>query len=450
MVITRFAPSPTGLLHIGGVRTILFNYLFARHMSGKFLLRIEDTDRERSKPEYVDNILNTMRWLGLQWDDEPVFQSKNSFRHSQIAHDLLAAGKAYRCYCTNEDLEQMRANAVKAGQTPRYDRRCRDLKEILDKPFVIRLKAPLYGKTEFTDLIQGRCCVDNEHMDDMILLRSDGAPTYMLAVVVDDHDMNITHVIRANEHLNNTYRQKLIYEACDWQVPNFAHVSLIHGEDGAKLSKRHGAPSLDEYKSQGFLPEAILNYLLRLGFSKGEEVISMDECIKIFDITTVNPAAARFSLDKLLHVNSVYLRALDNYELLRRLREFAGEKYDSSGWSRVQQGLDGLKTRVRTLQELDEMSNLYGYGAEYYGKIDSNEFIRAIAHDAEIAPWQDDVETWLRARISQHNTTLKDVSQPLRVALTKHAVAPSIFEMMQILGPEIVAARLNSSILGLR
>lgn len=448
-VVTRFAPSPTGGLHIGSVRTVLFNWLYARAKGGKFLLRIEDTDRERNKSEHVDDICQTLKWLGLNWDGDIVFQHKNIARHQEVAHKLLADGKAYKCYCTPEELDAARQLAMREGRTPRYERKCRDLVQELNKPFAVRLKAPLQGKTEFTDLIQGHCCVDNEHMDDMVLLRSDGTPTYMLAVVVDDHDMEITNVIRASEHLGNTYRQKQIYQACGWHVPEFAHVSLIHGEDGAKLSKRHGAPTLAEYKEQGFLKEAILNYLLRLGWSKGEEIISMDECIKIFDIRDVHCSAARFSLPKLLNINSIYLRAKSDQELVIALKEFIGQDvYTEAGWARVELGMSELKARNRTLVELAKMSAIYGNAGEYFGVVEKSAFMENLVTVIKDRPWSESEDTavWLNEIISQNNTTLKEVAPHIRMALTKEKVAPSIFELMKVLGSKICAERFMRAI----
>lgn len=454
MVKTRFAPSPTGGLHIGSVRTVLFNWLYARHCNGLFLLRIEDTDRERSKLEHVDDIYQTLQWLGLIWDEEPVFQHKNMARHQEVALDLLNQGKAYKCYCTPDELDQARQEAIKEGRTPRYERKCRDLTQDLDKPYAVRLKTPLTGKTEFVDLIQGHCCVDNEHMDDMILLRSDGTPTYMLAVVVDDHDMGITTVIRASEHLNNTYRQKLIYQACGWEIPEFAHVSLIHGEDGAKLSKRHGATTLGEFKAQGFLPEAILNYLVRLGWSKGDqEIMSMDEIIKEFDIRDVRSSAAQFSLSKLLSVNAIYMRNMDNTKLVDELKLFAGDnRFSADGYARICVGMDELKSRTRTLEELLKMSQIYGEDGSYFGEIEKNEVMVKLFEDL-IADLDEntkhspeEVKTLLDKHIKNHGTTLKEAAPYLRFALTKEKVAPSIFELISVLGNKITKLRLENSI----
>lgn len=458
MVRTRFAPSPTGGLHIGSIRTILFNWLYAKHHNGKFLLRIEDTDISRSKMEHVEEITQTLTWLGMDPDEEIVFQLKNKDRHQQVAMQLLEKGKAYKCYCTQEELQAERDLATQEGRTPTYSRKCRNLQNELDKPFTIRLKVETDGKTEFEDLIQGVCSVDNVHIDDMILLRSDGTPTYMLAVVIDDHDMKITHVIRGSEHLNNAYRQLQIYKACEWEAPEFAHVSLIHGEDGSKLSKRHGAVSLMEYIKQGFLKEAVLNYLLMLGwsFKTEEEIISMEECVKIFDIKDVRSSAARFSMHKLLSINSIYMRNMNNKQLTKSLKEFMqNDPYDNAGWKRIEEGMDELKNRVRTLAELETMSGIYGNGADHFGKITpdakNQEFFEKMLEAIKNQPWNENAsleETtqWLKDKLEKENHTLKSIAQDLRIAITKENVAPGMFELMRVLGPNLFAERLSKAI----
>ncbi|MFM7418260.1 MAG: glutamate--tRNA ligase, partial [Alphaproteobacteria bacterium] len=322
-VRTRFAPSPTGYLHIGGARTALFNWLFARHHGGEYLLRIEDTDRERSTREAVDQILDSLEWLGLSPDEPPVFQAAREARHREIAEALLAMGKAYRCWATPEELAEMRERAAAEGRPPRYDRRWRDREpgpEQAGKPCAIRIKAPLEGETVVADLVQGEVRVANSELDDMIILRSDGTPTYLHAVVVDDHDMRITHVIRGDDHLTNTFRQCMVYDAMGWTRPHFAHVPLIHGADGAKLSKRHGAVSVLDFREQGFLPEAVCNYLLRLGWGHGdEEFIPRDRAVTLFDIKDVGRAAARMDYAKLTHLNGQYLRMADDDALTREV-----------------------------------------------------------------------------------------------------------------------------------
>lgn len=361
-VRTRFAPSPTGLLHIGGARTALFNYLFSRHHGGQFLLRIEDTDRARSTDQAVQVILDGLAWLGLTPDEPPLFQSTRAARHAEVAHALLAAGRAYRCYASAEELRLMREQALKEGRPPRYDGRWRD-RDPAEAPAgvapAIRLKAPRDGETVVEDLVQGSVRVANAELDDMIILRSDGTPTYLHAVVVDDHDMAITHVIRGDDHLTNTFRQVQIYQAMGWEMPRFAHIPLIHGADGAKLSKRHGAVSVLEFREQGFLPEAVCNYLLRLGWGHGDaEILSREEAIRLFDLDGVGRGAARMDYAKLTHLNAVWLRAADDArlteEVMARLAGKPGLVSDDVARARIQTLMPALKERARTLAELTE------------------------------------------------------------------------------------------------
>src|SRR5271166_3562344 len=318
-VRARFAPSPTGLLHIGSARTAVFNYLFARHHGGEFLLRIEDTDRERSTEAATRVIVEGLEWLGITPDQPPVFQSARMARHAEVARQMLNSGNAYQCYCTAEELRQMREQALVEGRSPRYDGRWRDRDPAEAPPGVtpaIRLKAPRDGDTVVEDLVQGTVRVANTELDDMIILRSDGTPTYNHSVVVDDHDMGITHVIRGDDHLTNTFRQVQIYQAMGWHLPRFAHIPLIHGADGTKLSKRHGAVSVLEFREQGYLPEALCNYLLRLGWSHGDlEIVGREDAIVLFDIEDVGRAAARMDYAKLTHINGVWLRAADDDRL---------------------------------------------------------------------------------------------------------------------------------------
>lgn len=457
MIVTRFAPSPTGTLHIGSVRTILFNWLYARATNGKFLLRIEDTDKERSKTEFVENIFTTLSNLNLDYDGEVVYQSSRIERHKEVAYQLLKEGKAYKCYCTQTELENEREIARQKGETPQYSRKCRDNTEEKDLPFTIRLKTEKTGSLVFTDLIQGECIIQNQYMDDMILLRSDGTPTYMLAVVVDDHDMGVTCVIRGTEHLNNAYRQLQIYKACNFVPPNFAHVSLIHAEDGTKLSKRNGAKSVEEYQKEGFLKEAILNYLLRLGWSYGEEeIISMEECCKIFDIRNVRSSCARFSLDKLLSVNAIYLRSYTNSDLIKKLKEFdTPDRYSEDGWQRVEAGMEGLKTRSRTLQELLIMADIYGYDENYYGELQCSEekitevknHLSNLVQYIDQDPWTnyETIEEWLKKFLAANNLKLKELAPIIRFILTKSKVSPSLFEIFDVLGANLVQKRLKNA-----
>ncbi len=359
-VRTRFAPSPTGLLHIGSARTALFNLLFSRHHGGEYLLRIEDTDRERSTEAATQVILEGLDWLGLSPDQPPVFQSTRQARHAEVARQMLESGHAYRCWCTPEELRQMRERAMAEGRPPRYDGRWRD-RDPAEAPDgvapAIRLKAPREGETVVGDLVQGTVRVANAELDDMIILRSDGTPTYQHAVVVDDHDMAITHVIRGDDHLTNAFRQAQIYDAMGWDRPRFAHIPLIHGADGAKLSKRHGAVSVLEFREQGYLPEALCNYLLRLGWGHGDtEVVDRDEAIRLFDLDGVGRAAARMDYAKLTHLNAIYIRRADDDRLTREVLERLARRGDLSlgavAAARIRALMPGLKERARTLVEL--------------------------------------------------------------------------------------------------
>ena len=359
-VRARFAPSPTGLLHIGSARTALFNYLFARHHGGEFLLRIEDTDRERSTEAATKVILEGLEWLGVTPDRPPVFQSTRMARHAEVARQMLASGHAYHCYCTADELRQMREQAVAEGRSPRYDGRWRDRDPADAPPGVapaIRLRAPRDGETVVEDLVQGTVRVANAELDDMIILRSDGTPTYNHSVVVDDHDMDITHVIRGDDHLTNTFRQVPIYHAMGWALPRFAHIPLIHGADGAKLSKRHGAVSALEFREQGYLPEALGNYLLRLGWGHGDvEVLDRDEAIRLFDLDGVGRAPSRMDYAKLTNLNGIYIRQADDDRLTRDVLERLAHRTDivlgSTAAARIRALMPELKQRAKTLVEL--------------------------------------------------------------------------------------------------
>src|SRR5579863_5766251 len=364
-VTVRFAPSPTGFLHIGGARTALFNWLFARHHQlhgdgGKFHLRIEDTDRERSTPEATTAIIDGLRWLGLDWDGEVVFQFARAAHHAEIAQRLLAAGKAYRCYCTPEELEAMRERAKAEKRSIGYDGTWRDRDPSEAPPGVapaIRLKTERTGATTIRDHVLGEVTVENQELDDLIILRSDGTPTYNFSVVIDDHDMGITHVIRGNEHFRNAFRQTQIYRALDWAVPEFAHIPLIHGSDGAKMSKRHGALGVEAYRDMGYLPEALRNYLLRLGWSHGDdEIISTEDAIRWFDLDAVGRAPARFDFAKLDSLNGHYIREARDSRLVAliapRLEERLGRPLDEPSRGRLLRAMPSLKLRPKTLVEL--------------------------------------------------------------------------------------------------
>ena len=452
-VVTRFAPSPTGFLHIGGARTALFNWLFARHHGGKFLLRIEDTDRARSNEEAVAAIFDGLEWLGLSGDEPAVFQFERSPRHAEVANQLLAAGHAYRCYATPEELAELREQQRAAKQPMRYDGRWRDRdasEAPADAPFVIRLKAPREGETVIDDAVQGRVVVQNAELDDMILLRSDGTPTYMLAVVVDDNDMGVTHVIRGDDHLNNAFRQLGIIKAMGWEEPVYAHIPLIHGSDGAKLSKRHGALGVDAYRDDmGMLPEAVLNYLLRLGWGYGdEETIARDRAIELFDINGVGRSPSRFDIKKLENLNAHYLREADDQRLaslvLPRIAQRLGSPLTDEAIPLLAQAMPSLKPRAKTLNEIAE-------GAEFLFKncpLDFDDKAIALLDDSarellgKTADALDSVQSWtveaieeaIRRVAEDAEMGLGKVAQPLRAALTGRTVSPGIFDVLFLLG----------------
>jgi glutamyl-tRNA synthetase len=458
-IVVRFAPSPTGFLHIGGARTALFNWLYARHTGGRFLLRIEDTDRARSTDAAKAAILQGLSWIGLDWDGDVVYQSARAARHAEIALALLAKGRAYRCYCTPEELAERRAKARAEGGPPGYDRKCRERKDIpAAAPSVIRLKAPLDGETVIEDLVQGVVRVGNEQLDDMILLRADGTPVYMLSVVVDDHDMNVTHVIRGDDHLTNAFRQTQLYRGMDWAAPAFAHIPLIHGPDGAKLSKRHGALGVEAYIEMGYLPEAMRNYLLRLGWAHGDdEIISTEQAIAWFDIKDVGRSSARFDFAKLDSLNSHYLRQADNAHLVSLVRPFlaklVGAAPDAAGEARLLRGMDGLKQRARTLADLAASSALYvrprpiPIDAKAAAILNTD----ARARLARLMPRLEALDRWNQAALEaavrsfaeSEGVKLGEVAQPLRVALTGSTVSPGIFDVMETLESAEVLGRIN-------
>jgi glutamyl-tRNA synthetase len=452
--VCRFAPSPTGFLHIGGARTALFNWLFARHHGGRFRLRIEDTDRQRSTPEAVDAILNGLRWLELDWDDEVVHQFARASRHAEIAHELLRQGKAYRCYCTPEELEEMRARARAEGRPPRYDGRWRD-RDPADAPAgvrpAIRIKAPTEGETVIRDLVQGDVVIRNDQLDDMILLRGDGTPVYMLSVVVDDFDMGVTHVIRGDDHLNNAARQMMVIQAMGWPVPTYAHIPLIHGPDGAKLSKRHGALAVEAYRDMGYLPEAMRNYLLRLGWAHGDaEIIPTAQAIEWFDLDAVGRSAARFDFAKLGSINGHYIRERDDDSLaalaIAQLEREPGRPVDVAARARIRAGMAGLKQRAKTIVELAESAEFYCHArpipiAESGRKLltdAARSRLLGLRERLEALPDWDAraIEGEARAATEAAGIKLGDVAQPLRAALTGTNVSPPIFEVMQVLGRE--------------
>ena len=457
MVRTRFAPSPTGLLHIGGARTALFNLLFTRHHGGEYLLRIEDTDRERSTDAFTQAIVDGLAWLGLSPDRPPVFQSTRIARHAEVAHEMLARGNAYYCYCSPDELKAMRERAAALGRPPRYDGTWRD-RDPADAPPgvkpVIRLKAPQAGDTVIDDLVQGEVRVGNAEIDDLIILRSDGNPTYLHAVVVDDHDMDITHVIRGDDHLTNTFRQVQIFKAMGWDLPRFGHLPLIHGADGAKLSKRHGAVGLMEFKEQGYLPEALCNYLLRLGWAHGDtEIIDRESVIKLFDMSGVGRSAGRMDYTKLLQVNGVYLRGADDQRLTEDVvARLTAAGLDAEGArTRILMLMPGLKERAKTIVELADSAAFLARRmplafepkalalltpdnkamlADLAGALAATDFSPSALDEA------------LRCYAEARGRKLGQVAQPLRAALTGSTMSPGIDATLAALGRDEALARI--------
>jgi glutamyl-tRNA synthetase len=468
-VVTRFAPSPTGFLHIGGARTALFNWLFAKHHAqygdgGRFLLRIEDTDRKRSTQEAVDAIFDGLSWLGLHWDGDAISQFSRVKRHQEAVEAMLKAGHAYKCYCTPEELEEMRERAKAEGRRVFYDGRWRD-RDPADAPAgvapVIRLKAPRNGETVIHDRVQGRVAVANDTLDDMVLLRGDGTPTYMLAVVVDDHDMGVTHVIRGDDHLTNAFRQTQIFNAMGWDKPEFAHIPLIHGPDGAKLSKRHGALGVDAYRDMGFLPDAICNYLLRLGWSHGDdEIISREQAIEWFELDAVNKGAARFDMDKLTALNAHYIQESDDaglaQALMPKLAERLGDHLAPDAETRLRQGLPGLKPRAKTILDLIEKSEIYARtrplsmdeAARKLLDADALQRLRGLRQGlADMDDWAEPaLEAWVRDFADGNGVKMGQVAQPLRVALTGTTASPGIFEVLAVLGRDEALGRLDDAL----
>jgi glutamyl-tRNA synthetase len=460
--VLRFAPSPTGYLHIGGARTALFNWLYAKRHGGTFLLRIEDTDRERSTPEAVDAILKGMEWLGLNSDGQTIYQFARAGRHRAVAEQLLAEGKAYRCYATPAELDEMRAKQRAEGKPIRYDGRWRDRdpsEAPEGAPFVIRLRAQQEGETIVHDKVQGDVRFANDQLDDMILLRSDGTPTYMLAVVVDDYDMGVTHVIRGADHLNNAARQLQIIQAMGWPIPVYAHVPLIHGPDGAKLSKRHGALAVDEYRKMGYLPEAMRNYLLRLGWSHGDdEFISTAQAIEWFNLENIGKSPARFDFKKLDNLNGQYIRSMNDATLADEVADFLAREepprhLDARAKERLKAAMPGLKERAKTLIELSQGAEfLYTDGPrqvdEAAAKVltpEARGILAGLVGELSTREWKAaDLEAATRDFAAAQGLKLGQAAQPLRAALTGRTVSPPIFEMLQILGREESLARLRA------
>ena len=468
-VVTRFAPSPTGFLHIGGARTALFNWLYARRFGGKMLLRIEDTDRERSTQAAIDAILDGLRWLGLDWDGEVIYQFARADRHRAVAQSLLESGRAYHCYASAEELTEMRERARAEGRPLRYDGRWRD-RDPSEAPEgvkpVIRLKAPTSGETVIEDAVQGRVTWQNRDLDDLVLLRSDGNPTYMLAVVVDDHDMGITQVIRGDDHLTNAARQAQIYEALGWAVPAMAHIPLIHGSDGAKLSKRHGALGVEAYRDLGYLPAALRNYLVRLGWSHGDqEIFSTQEMVSAFNLKAIGRSPARFDFAKLENINGLYIRGSEDAALVDAIDAILPVSGPSRGLptqldpalrERFQAAMPGLKERAKTLVELlDSAHYLYAQrplapDAKALALLsgDAPERLRALLAILESLPSWDAkaTEAAVRSFAEDQNLKLGQVAQPLRAALTGRATSPPLFDVMTVLGRDECLGRLRDAL----
>jgi len=460
-VVTRFAPSPTGFLHVGGARTALFNWLFARHHGGKYLLRIEDTDRQRSTEAAIEAIFDGLHWLGLDADEPPIFQFARAPRHAEVARELLAKGHAYHCYASPEELEEMRAKAKAEGRPMRYDGRWRD-RDPKEAPAgvkpVIRLKAPQEGETVIEDKVQGRVTVANAQLDDMVLLRADGTPTYMLSVVVDDHDMAITHVIRGDDHLTNAFRQTQLYRACGWEAPIFAHIPLIHGPDGAKLSKRHGALGVDAYREMGYLPEALRNYLLRLGWAHGDdEIITTEQAIEWFDLDAVGRSPSRFDFAKLTNLNAHYLREAADERLSAVILppdSAPAGPLDSDGLDRLRRGMPGLKARARTLVDLAQAAEFYVRKRpvqpdDKAAKLLTPEARARLGRLAEAFKGCDwlgaELEAAARRLAEESGAKLGDLAQPLRAAVTGSTVSPPIFEVLEVLGREEALGRIEDA-----
>lgn len=457
-IVTRFPPSPTGYLHIGGARTALFNWLFARAKRGKFILRIEDTDRVRSSDEATSAIVKSMEWLGLDWDEGPYFQSQRYHIYEKFIERLLSSGKAYHCHCTPEELENKRKKAMAKGIKPRYDGTCRDLDLEPAPGSVVRLRSPLTGKTSFNDLVKGHITFDNEQLDDLILKRSDGSPTYHMAVVADDIEMGVSHVIRGDDHVNNTPRQILIYHALEEPLPQYGHLPMILGPDRTRLSKRHGATSVLAYKEMGYLPHALLNSLARLGWSYGDqERFSLEELVDKFSFKNVGRSAGVFNAEKLLDLNAMYIREAENHYLTRELMPFLITLgCDNPNKKKVSRAIEALKMRSRTLKEMAEGALFYFAEQITYDEQGDKKFLKPnileplIEIKARLEKAEDfsltDLEAVFKDFLEEKGIKLGKIAQPLRVALTGKTVSPGIFEVMEVLEKGEVIERLTAAI----
>lgn len=454
-VVTRFAPSPTGYLHIGGVRTALFNWLYAKNNNGKFLLRIEDTDRKRSSLDAVDIILEGLEWLGINFDDIPIYQNSNINRHKEIANKLLNDGNAYKCWASEEELLKMKKIAEKNNSNIGYNGLWRDKEPTdseLGKPYTIRFKTKKNGETIVNDKVQGDVFFQNNSIEDFIILRSDGSPTYMLSAVVDDHDMMVTDIIRGDDHLNNTAKQIQIYKALDWKIPKFSHIPLIHGDDGSKLSKRHGALGIDYYEKKGFLPEAIKNYLLRLGWSHGDkEIFSEEEMIKLFNLKNIRKSSSRLDIEKLKSVNNFYIKNKNNNELLNliKLKKIDCDKYEES----ILKILSEVKTKTKTIDELIEFIEFIfqkrpiklNEKATEILTTDAKKILSEIKKNIEtLDTWDiNNIEQLLKDFSSSKGVKFKDLGLPLRAVLTGTLSSPSIYNVLDCLGKDEVLNRID-------
>lgn len=457
-IVTRFAPSPTGFLHIGGGRTALFNWLYARGRGGKFLLRIEDTDRERSTPEATAAILRGLTWLGLDWDGDVVSQFARKDRHAEVAHEMLARGTAYKCFSTQEEIAAFRAAEEAAGRYPVFLSPWRDADPAThpEAPFVIRMKAPRTGETIIEDQVQGRVTIRNETLDDMIVLRSDGTPVYMLAVVVDDHDMGVTHVIRGDDHLNNAARQQMVYDAMGWDIPTWAHIPLIHGPDGKKLSKRHGATGVEEYQAMGYPAAGMRNYLTRLGWAHGDaEIFTSEEAMKMFDLSGIGRAPARLDFKKLENTCGHHMAMADDAALLHELKAFlaaAGrEPLDARQEERLELALPFLKKSAKTFPELMEKASFLliarpvvpdAKAAEALDTV-SRGILKSLTPRLQTASWtKEALEPILNEIAAENGIGFGKLAAPLRAALAGRTVTPSVYDMMLTIGREETVARL--------
>jgi glutamyl-tRNA synthetase len=457
-VRTRFAPSPTGYLHVGGARTALFSWLYARKHGGKFVLRIEDTDLERSTAKSVNAILEGMTWLGLEYDEGPFYQTKRFDRYHEVIEALLSKGLAYRCNCSRERLDELREAAMNRKEKPRYDGHCRNREVSPDEPHVIRFKNPDTGVVLVDDLIRGRVSFNNEELDDLIIRRTDGSPTYNLTVVVDDLDMQISHVIRGDDHLNNTPRQINILKALNAEPPKYGHVPMILGDDGARLSKRHGAVSVMQYREDGYLPEALLNYLVRLGWSHGDqEIFSIDEMIELFDIDGVNKAASSFNTDKLLWLNQHYIKQDDAKRIAHLLSPHMGDlAIDPAQGPDLTKVAEAHQERARTLVEMAEMSAFCYQDYEEFEEKAAKKHLRGVAREplermrdalAELEDWQEEALHGVVEQVSEAlELKMGKVAQPLRVAVVGRAASPGIDTTLYLVGKEACLRRIDKAL----